>query len=89
MKAQTKKEERIDIRVAPEDKKLFLEAQRLSGDKTITSFVVRILKARATEIVEKVLVCEFLFCFVCGVLVFNSQFIEPTWFFVSLNFFCT
>lgn len=53
MKTTVRKEERIDIRVSPEEKELFLKAQRLSGDRTFSGFVTRIIKAKSTEIVEE------------------------------------
>ncbi len=53
MKAQLNKDERIEIRVSPQDKRIFKKAQQLSGDKTFSSFMVRILKNEAERIVAK------------------------------------
>ena len=53
MKTIVRKEERIDIRVSPEEKELFLKAQRLSGDRRFSGFITRIVKAKSTEIVEE------------------------------------
>lgn len=41
MEGQLNKEERIEIRVSPKDKEIFKQAQKLSGDKTISGFIVR------------------------------------------------
>lgn len=46
------KNERIDIRVTSEEKKIFLRAQRLSGDRSFSGFVTRIIKAKSLEIIE-------------------------------------
>ncbi len=53
MKAQLSKDERIEIRVSSHDKRIFQKAQKLSGDKSFSSFIVRIVKQQAEEIVEK------------------------------------
>lgn len=53
MKAQTNKNERIEIRVSPYDKRIFQKAQRLSGDKSFSSFIIRVVKEHAEEIVAK------------------------------------
>lgn len=53
MEAQTKKDERIEFRVSPEDKDIFLKAQKLTGDKTFSSFVTRIVRAEAINIIER------------------------------------
>lgn len=53
MEPQIKKDERIEFRVSPEDKEIFLRAQKLSGDKTFSSFVTRIVRAEATNIIEQ------------------------------------
>lgn len=47
------KEERIEIRVSEHDKKMFKLAQMLSGDKSFSSFIVRVVKKQAEEIVSK------------------------------------
>jgi len=53
MEAQIKKEDRIEFRVSPEDKDIFIRAQKLSGDKTFSSFVTRIVRAESTHIIEQ------------------------------------
>lgn len=61
MEAQIKKDERIEFRISPEDKEIFLRAQKLSGDKTFSSFVTRVVRAEATNIIaqkERILASE-------------------------------
>lgn len=41
METQLNKEERIEIRVSPKDKEIFKQAQKLSGDKSISGFIVQ------------------------------------------------
>ena len=53
MEAQIKKNDRIEFRVSPEDKDMFLKAQKISGDKTFSSFITRIVRAEAAQIIEK------------------------------------
>jgi len=53
MATQNIKNERIDIRVTPEEKKIFLSALRLSGDRSLSAFVTRIVKTKAFEIIEE------------------------------------
>ena len=53
MKPQLNKDERIEIRVSSHDKRIFQKAQKLSGDKSFSSFIVRIVKEQAEEIVSK------------------------------------
>lgn len=53
MKPQIKKDDRIEFRIAPEEKKLFQRAQQLSGDKTFSGFVTRIVRARSIQIIEE------------------------------------
>lgn len=53
MEPQINKNERIEIRVSAYDKRIFQKAQKLSGDKSFSSFIVRILKQQAEEIVAK------------------------------------
>jgi uncharacterized protein (DUF1778 family) len=53
MDAQIKKEERIEIRISSQDKRIFQKAQKLSGDKSFSSFIVRVVKKQAEEIVAK------------------------------------
>ena len=53
MEAQIRKDERIEIRVTSTDKRIFKRAQELSGDKSFSSFIVRVIKQKAEEIVAK------------------------------------
>lgn len=53
MKTQPNKDERIEIRISSRDKRVFQKAQELSGDKSFSSFIVRIVKEQAEEIVAK------------------------------------
>lgn len=51
MEAELNKEERIELRVSAQDKRIFKRAQKLSGDKTFSSFVLRIMKQQSEEII--------------------------------------
>lgn len=53
MEDQSNKDERIEIRISAQDKQVFQKAQKLSGDKSFSSFVVRVVKKQAEEIVAK------------------------------------
>ncbi len=53
MDAQINQDERIEIRVSAHDKRMFKKAQQLSGDKTFSSFMVRILKQESERIVNQ------------------------------------
>lgn len=53
METQVNKDERIEIRLSSHDKQIFQKAQKLSGDKSFSSFIVRIVKKQAEEIVSK------------------------------------
>ncbi len=53
MEEQINKDERIELRVSSTDKRIFKRAQKLSGDKSFSSFVVRIVKKEAEAIVSK------------------------------------
>lgn len=53
MKPQENKDERIELRVSSTDKRVFKRAQKLSGDKSFSSFIVRVVKQHAEEIVAK------------------------------------
>jgi uncharacterized protein (DUF1778 family) len=53
MESQISKDERIELRISSSDKRIFKRAQQLSGDKSFSSFIVRIVKKHAEEIVEK------------------------------------
>jgi uncharacterized protein (DUF1778 family) len=61
MEALINKEERIEIRVSSRDKQIFRKAQKLSGDKTFSSFITRVVRAQAECIItesEKILASE-------------------------------
>lgn len=51
MEAQLSKDERIELRVSATDKRIFRRAQKLSGDKSFSSFIVRVVKKQAEEII--------------------------------------
>ncbi|MGV8093206.1 MAG: DUF1778 domain-containing protein [Mangrovibacterium sp.] len=53
METQINKDERIEIRISSYDKRIFQKAQKLSGDKSFSSFIIRIVKEQAEEIVAK------------------------------------
>lgn len=53
MKTQIKKDDRIEFRVSPEEKRMFRRAQKLSGDKTFSGFVTRIVRTRSIEIIKE------------------------------------
>jgi uncharacterized protein (DUF1778 family) len=53
MESQISKDERIELRVSSADKRIFQRAQKLSGDKSFSSFIVRIVKKQAEEILAK------------------------------------
>ena len=53
METQVNKDERIEIRISSHDKQILQKAQKLSGDKSFSSFIVRIIKKQAEEIVTK------------------------------------
>ncbi len=53
MHAPVSKEERIELRVSSKDKRIFKRAQELSGDKSFSSFIIRIVKKQAEEIVAE------------------------------------
>lgn len=53
MEAQLNKDERIELRVSSTDKRIFKKAQKLSGDKSFSSFIIRVVKQQAEEIVAK------------------------------------
>jgi len=53
METNLNKDERIEIRISSHDKRIFKKAQKLSGDKSFSSFIVRIVKKQAEEIVSK------------------------------------
>lgn len=53
MEAQVNKDERIELRVSSADKRIFKRAQKFSGDKSFSSFIVRIVRKHAEEIIAK------------------------------------
>lgn len=53
MEGQLGKNKRIELRLSEAEKEIFQKAQELSGDKSFSSFVVRIVKKEAEEIVAK------------------------------------
>lgn len=53
MEAQMDKNERIEIRISSHDKRMFQKAQELSGDKSFSGYVTRVLRKHAEEIVAK------------------------------------
>jgi uncharacterized protein (DUF1778 family) len=53
MDTQTSKDERMELRVSAAEKRIFQKAQKLSGDKSFSSFVIRIVKKEAEEILAK------------------------------------
>jgi len=53
MESQSNRNERIEIRISSHDKRIFQKAQKLSGDKSFSSFIVRIVKKQAEEILAK------------------------------------
>lgn len=46
------KNERFEIRLSAEERALFAKAQKLSGDRSISSFILRVVKSQAQEIVR-------------------------------------
>jgi uncharacterized protein (DUF1778 family) len=53
MTTQLQKGERIEIRVSSHDKDIFKRAQLLSGDKTISSFIIRAVREQAENIISE------------------------------------
>jgi len=53
MEEQISKNERIELRVSSTDKRIFRRAQKISGDKSFSGFIVRVVKQQAEEIVAK------------------------------------
>lgn len=47
------KDERIELRVSSADKRIFKRAQKFSGDKSFSSFIIRIVRKQAEEIISK------------------------------------
>jgi len=50
MESILNKDERVELRISSSDKRIFRRAQKLSGDKSFSSFIVRIVKKQAEEI---------------------------------------
>lgn len=46
------KEERIEIRLSASEKRDFIRAQKISGEKTFSAFITRALRTRAQEIIQ-------------------------------------
>lgn len=53
MEAQISKDERLELRISSADKRIFKRAQKLSGDRSFSSFIIRIVKKEAQDIVAK------------------------------------
>ena len=53
MELQLNKDERIELRVSSADKRMFKRAQKLSVEKSFSSFIVRLAKKQAEKIVAK------------------------------------
>ncbi|MDN5211270.1 DUF1778 domain-containing protein [Fulvivirgaceae bacterium BMA12] len=53
MESQINKDERIEIRVSSQDKRIFKRAQELSGDKTFSSFIIRVVRMQAESIISE------------------------------------
>jgi uncharacterized protein (DUF1778 family) len=53
MEAHSNRDERIEIRISQKDKAIFKKAQKLSGDKTFNSFIVRILRSYSKQIISE------------------------------------
>ena len=53
METQIKKDDRIEFRVSPEEKKMFRRAQKLSGAKTFSGFVASTVRVRAMQIIQE------------------------------------
>lgn len=61
MKELASKDERIEIRLSAEDKELFQRVQKISNDKSFSSFVIRIVKDYAQSFIaehERILASE-------------------------------
>lgn len=53
METSFNKDEWIEIRISSYDKRIFQKAQKLSGDKSFSGFILRIVKEQSEEIVAK------------------------------------
>lgn len=52
MENQILKDKRIELRLSALEKEIFQKAQELSGDKSFSSFVVRVVKKEAEKIIS-------------------------------------
>lgn len=53
MDTSLSKNERFEIRLSADERALFAKAQKLSGDRSISSFILRVVKNKAQEIVQQ------------------------------------
>lgn len=53
MQAELSKDERIEIRISSKDKKIFKKAQKLSGDKTFSGYITRVVRTHSDKIISK------------------------------------
>jgi len=53
MEAQISKDERLELRVSKADKQIFKKAQELSGDRSLSSFIISVVKKEAQAIVTQ------------------------------------
>ncbi len=53
METYVGKTERIELRVSASEKRILKRAQKLSGDRSFSSFIIRVVKQQAEEIVAK------------------------------------
>jgi len=53
MKTEEIKQSRFELRLSIEDKMFFEKASRISGHKTLTSFVTSIVRERAKKIIKE------------------------------------
>jgi uncharacterized protein (DUF1778 family) len=47
------KDERIELRVSAEEKRLFQQAQKLHGDRSFSTFMLRIVREKSEEIIAQ------------------------------------
>lgn len=47
------KDERIELRISSQEKQMFQKAQQLSGDRSFSSFIIRIVKKYSEELVAQ------------------------------------
>jgi uncharacterized protein (DUF1778 family) len=61
MRLDLSKDERIELRISAKDKEVLKRAQELCGDKTFSSFAIRVLRREAEEVLsqhDKILASE-------------------------------